>query len=168
MMQITFPAASIEIATTLGHALRLAAAEMLELDHRELGFFVEGPRVRFFENTPGGCGHLMELERKGNTWFEAALIKLTGSVQHDQLCRTACLHCILTSASQFDVEVGHVQRIPALMYLKRLLEGGSVPDSDTHHSSGAITSANNISIEDSVEAFRAALRAKSKRKRAQP
>ena len=164
MMQITFPAASIEIATTLGHALRVTAAELLELDHREIGFFVEGPHVRLFENTPGGCGHLMELERRGRDWFDATFNKLTGSGQHDQLCRTACLHCILTSASQFDVEAGRVQRIPALKYLKDLLEKGIVPDVNAGRTDRTTMPASTKSIEDSIDAFRSEVQAKAKRK----
>lgn len=164
MLQITFPGASGAVITTLGHTLRLTGAAMLELDHREIGFFAEGLQVRLFENTPGGCGHLLELEKKGRAWLEAAVTKLTGTADHDAQCQTACLSCILSSATQFDVEAGKIQRVEALRYLSQLLDRGAVPvDSPTVTTS--VSSHPSVKpIGDAVSAFQSRTKKSSKQK----
>lgn len=152
---------------TFGHTLRLVAAEMLELDHRELGVFVEGPYIRLFENTPGGCGHLIEMERKGRAWLEAAAEKLTGSGDHNETCRTACLNCILTSATQFDVEAGRIQRIEALGYLGRLLKATAIPNpASLPHTSVSTEVEGMPPLDGAVAAFRSKLNSRVKPKSA--
>jgi len=155
LMQIAFPGTTAEVVITLGHTLRLVAAEMLELDHRELGVFAEGPHVRLFENTPGGCGHLLEMDRRGRAWFEGAVAKLTGTGDHNETCRTACLSCILTSGTQFDVEAGRVQRVEALRYLEDLLRKNAVPTAGAP-SSAAIAGMDDTlpGLAEAVAAFR--------------
>jgi DEAD/DEAH box helicase domain-containing protein len=164
-MQITLAGASANTVITLGHTLRLVATEMFELDHRELGVFAEGPNVRLFENTPGGCGHLTEMEKRGLAWLEAAAAKLTGSPEHNETCRTACLNCILTSATQFDVEAGRIQRIEALGYLERLLKTKAVPSAALPSRANPVTEVEDLPpINDLVAALRSKRNSGSKSK----
>jgi hypothetical protein len=137
---------------------------MLELDHSELGVFSEGLHVRLFENTPGGCGHLLELEQKSRAWFVGASEKLRGSQEHDALCRTACLSCILTSGTQFDLEAGRIRRVDALRYLTDLLAVNTVPDASA--STDPVTTSIPVaaSLQDSLAALRSKAKTRSRRK----
>ena len=124
---------SPEFITTLGHALKLAGAEMLELDHRELGV-VFGPvgsnarlGIQLFDNAAGGAGHVLELAAMAEQWFRKAREVMFRDEQHHATCATACLRCLLTSASQADFEAGSLQRRVAYDILTRLLHGVEVP-----------------------------------------
>jgi len=120
LLQLRFPGATPEVITTLGHALRVSASQMLELDAREIGVTVEGEYVRLFENAAGGSGHMAELVRLGRAWFEHARSILVGTPSHSETCHSACLGCILTSLSQADADRGLLQREPAVRYLSDL------------------------------------------------
>ncbi len=91
---------------SLGRALLLAGARLLELDSRELGLELK-PRgggefsLLFHDSTPGGSGHCFELMSLGRTWLEEARRILRGSPSHDASCRRACLECLLDFAGQF-------------------------------------------------------------------
>ncbi len=113
--------------TTLGYALKLAGAEMLELDAREIG--VTPSRIgkasrwglQLFDSSAGGAGHVAELFNEGRDWFEHALQILFRDEAHDRRCSTACLQCVLISASQFDYENGLLQREQTQAVLRALL-----------------------------------------------
>jgi hypothetical protein len=53
------------LVTTLGHALRLAGADLLEVDPRELGTtsarVSSGRAAQIFDSVHGGSGHVIEL-----------------------------------------------------------------------------------------------------------
>jgi len=111
---------------TLGYALKLGGAEMLEVDSRELGviaFHLQDAAkwgLQLFDSTAGGAGHVVELFSNGRKWFKYAREVMFRSVEHDERCTTACLRCLLVSASQADYERGLVQRRAAQEMLKRL------------------------------------------------
>jgi hypothetical protein len=117
-----------EEVVTLGYALKLAGAEMLELDHRELGVVVArlGPMKRWglqiFDSSAGGAGHALELFENGRRWFDATVKVLFRNEDHDAKCDTACIRCLLTTNSQIDYERGYLRRRSVLGTLRTLLE----------------------------------------------
>ena len=114
--------------TTLGYALKLAGAEILELDAREIGVTAckIGKRsnwgLQFFDSSAGGAGHVSELFARGREWLERATQLMFLDEGHNQRCVTACLRCVLTSASQFDYEKGWLQRHATYLLMKNLLQ----------------------------------------------
>lgn len=112
---------------TLGYALKLAGAEMLELDHRELGVVAArlGHAKRWglqiFDSSAGGAGHALELFENGRRWFDAATEVLYRNPDHDLRCETACIRCLLTTSSQLDCEKGLLKRRQVLQELRILL-----------------------------------------------
>jgi hypothetical protein len=111
--------------TTLGHALAQAGAEMLELDQREIRMAVDPLAagrwvVRVFDAVGHGGGHMAELFQRGDQWLAATRRVLRRSERHHEICKTACIVCILSSVSQEDARNGMLDRRPALS----VLEGG--------------------------------------------
>jgi Lhr-like helicase len=112
---------------TLGHALKSAGAELLELDAREIG--VTSCRIgqagkwglQIFDSSAGGAGHVSDLFVDGREWCRRALSVMFRDNDHHGRCTTACLRCLLTSASQFDYEKGLLQRAQTHSLLQRLL-----------------------------------------------
>ena len=63
------------LVTTLGYALQRAAAELLQLDGRELGVATmptgaQSRGVLLYDNVAGSAGHVRELLAIGRTWLE--------------------------------------------------------------------------------------------------
>jgi DEAD/DEAH box helicase domain-containing protein len=114
---------------TLGHALRLSGAELLELDHRELGVHfspvgsVAHLGIHLFDNTAGGAGHVVQLADSASEWLERALVVMYRDPNHHESCKSACLQCLLTNASQIDMELGRLQRRTTYELLSDLLAG---------------------------------------------
>jgi DEAD/DEAH box helicase domain-containing protein len=114
---------------TLGHALRLAGAELLELDHRELGvhFSPVGRLahlgIHMFDNTAGGAGHVVQLADSPFEWFKQALDVMYRDPNHHRNCESACLQCLLTNASQVDMELGRLHRRATYQVLSDLVAG---------------------------------------------
>ena len=121
--------------------MKLAGAELLEIDHRELGV-VFGPigavariGVQLFDNTAGGAGHVLELANYGDQWVKRATDVMHRDDQHHAVCETACLKCLLTAASQGDFEAGRLRRKAAYGVLSELLSGvGGSRRADSHAS----------------------------------
>ena len=91
---------------SLGRALVLAGARLLELDSRELNLElkarVDGDLgILLYDTVPGGAGHCFELLVLGRPWLEAARDILHGSESHYATCRRACLECLLDFGGQF-------------------------------------------------------------------
>jgi DEAD/DEAH box helicase domain-containing protein len=115
------------VVTTLGYALKQAGAEMLELDLREIGmtpcrvgnFGAWG--LQLFDNTAGGAGHVVELFSRGSEWLQRSLSLMIQDEDHDRICVSACLRCLLTTASQYDYEIGLLKRQEARIILSGLL-----------------------------------------------
>ena len=91
---------------SLGRALVLSGARLLELDSRELNLELK-PRVAgelsilLYDTAPGGAGHCFELLQLGRSWLGEARKILRGTPSHDAACRRACLECLLDFAGQF-------------------------------------------------------------------
>lgn len=110
--------------TTLGHALAQAGAETLELDQREIRMAVDPVAagrwvVRVFDSVGHGGGHMAELFRRGSDWLATARRVLHRSDAHHEVCRTACITCILSSVSQNDARDGMLDRKAAIRILDR-------------------------------------------------
>jgi DEAD/DEAH box helicase domain-containing protein len=110
------PASSQRVITTLGYALKQAGAEILELDPREIGMTVcrvgnaNDWGLQLFDSTAGGAGHVVELFGQGSEWLDRSLSTMFRDREHDNTCITACLRCLLTTASQYDYELGLLSR----------------------------------------------------------
>ena len=115
------------VSPTLGHALRIAGASLLEVDSRELNMLESyaGNPARatpvLYDNVPGGVGHVRELVALGRAWLEATRKLLEGDKDHQQRCTSACLDCVLTFDSQHDMAAGKLDRHKALELLTRWL-----------------------------------------------
>jgi len=109
---------------SLGRALLLAGARLLELDSRELGLELK-PRgtgefsILLYDTVPGGAGHSFELLNLGASWLNEARNILRGSASHDEVCRRACLECLLDFGGQFKADL--LDRKGALELLNRVL-----------------------------------------------
>jgi hypothetical protein len=125
------PRSNRTLAPTLGHAMRIAGAKMLEIESRELGVletFTGSPSTPspvLYDAVPGGVGHVLELARDGRAWLEATRDLLRGTAEHDESCQEACLDCILTFDSQHDVARGRLDRRFALRILDAWLDGAA-------------------------------------------
>lgn len=117
---------------TLGYALKLAGAEMLELDHRELGVITArlgAARcwgLQIFDSSAGGAGHTLELFENGKRWLDTAIRVLFRDEQHDARCETACIRCLLTTSSQVDYEKGHLRRRAVLEALRAQMHSSAL------------------------------------------
>ncbi|HEU5413374.1 MAG TPA: DEAD/DEAH box helicase [Candidatus Angelobacter sp.] len=152
---------SSDVIVTLGHGLRLAGAELLEIDHRELGvhFAPSGQAARLglylFDNTAGGAGHVSELATNANarSWFERTAELLYRNSEHDRKCTSACLNCLLTTASQADLELGRLRRPVALAVLRDLLANRQY-ETEGAESPSTASPAQPISAAERIERFR--------------
>jgi DEAD/DEAH box helicase domain-containing protein len=94
------------MAMTFAHALHLAAAEMLEIDVREISLSTEEVRqgiswrFQLYDSDAGGSGHVADLIAREVELGEALLTVLRRDRAHDTRCRDACLRCLLTQESQ--------------------------------------------------------------------
>jgi len=91
---------------SLGRALVLAGARLLELDSRELNLELKARDagklgILLYDTIPGGAGHCFELFNLGQDWLKEARRILRGTASHDAVCRRACLECLLDFAGQF-------------------------------------------------------------------
>ena len=112
--------------TTLGYALQRAAAELLQLDGRELGVATmptgsHSLGVLLYDNVPGGAGHVRELLEMGQQWLERAKDVLFVNEAHDRRCHSACLDCLLSFQTQNAMQRGLLNRQQALSTLSDLL-----------------------------------------------
>jgi Lhr-like helicase len=116
---------------TLGQALRIAGARLLEVDLRELGLLPVALGGRWvpalFDNVPGGVGHVRELLDFGRTWLEQARRQLWIDEAHDARCTRACLDCVLTFDSQREMDQDLLQRRQTLALLDAWLSLSPAP-----------------------------------------
>ena len=109
---------------SLGQALLLAGARLLELESRELEIGLKRRAtgewsILLYDATPGGAGHCLELMNLGIGWLKEAAKILRGTDEHDRICRRACLDCLLDFSSQFDAHL--LDRRKALDLLESVL-----------------------------------------------
>jgi DEAD/DEAH box helicase domain-containing protein len=118
---------SRDFVVTLAYALKRSAAEMLELDDREIGVTAcrtgnEGTwGLQVFDSAAGGAGHVVELFGRGEDWLKATLKVMFVDETHHRSCSSACLRCLLSTASQNDYEQGLLARKAAHNTLAELL-----------------------------------------------
>lgn len=122
---VNMPANDQRLMTTLQLALHRAAAELLQLDVRELGAeLVPASAGRWsivlYDNVPGGAGHVRELLDEGEPLFRSSARILRGSAEHDARCGEACLDCLLGYSSQSAHEKGLIDRRLALGWLQSI------------------------------------------------
>lgn len=116
------------IAWTIGQALQIAGARLLELDERELGVMTApaGDAGRswgavVYDNVPGGAGHVFELLDLGAVWLRMARQAMYVNDVHHACCNTACLDCLLTYSAQQAMSMGMLQRRRTIDVLDALL-----------------------------------------------
>ncbi len=116
--------AHMGLVATLGEALRLAGAELLELDQRELGMLCsplpQGFGSLLFDNVPGGAAHVYELFQAGREWLRRAHQVLYRDAEHHARCQKACIDCILSYGIQQQVGTPLCRR-EACLWLERAL-----------------------------------------------
>jgi DEAD/DEAH box helicase domain-containing protein len=116
------PEDSERIVRSLGHALRLTGAALLEVDTREISVVaakVAGDAwgIHLFDSATGGSGHIASLLEDQRLWITNAIDLLRGDSGHGRRCREACLSCLLDAQSQTDFEMGKLDRSLALQFL---------------------------------------------------
>jgi hypothetical protein len=105
---------------SLGRALVLAGARLLELDERELRTELIPLRdknlgIVIYDTAPGGAGHCRELINLGKEWIKATRDVLYVNAKHHLRCKKTCLDCILDFSGQYSAN--HLDRLAALTLL---------------------------------------------------
>jgi hypothetical protein len=125
------PAAEkLSLVQTLGFAMQRAGCRLLGLDTREMGLLPvpsgQGGHewaVVLYDNVPGGAGHVRELvELAGELFVEARRVLYVSDAHHNG-CETACLECLLSFDAQAAMARAGFDRLEALRWLDRMLEG---------------------------------------------
>ena len=113
----------------IAYASHRAAAEMLELDSRELGVLLvptgamgESYGVVLYDSVPGGAGHVRELLEAGLEWLQRTRDVLFVSEDHDRVCISGCLDCLLSFEAQRAMTHESFDRRRALHVWSELLE----------------------------------------------
>jgi len=110
LLVFQFPAAAEateSAAVSLGRALVMEGARLLEVDSRELEARAKPSAsgnsfdLMLFDSGSSGAGHCRELFDMGEEWFSRAKQRLKGDPDHDNRCKRACLDCILDFSGQF-------------------------------------------------------------------
>ena len=128
------------VATTLAHAFRLAGAQLLSLDSRDLGPFVmstdSGPHcgLVLFDSMPGGAGHVAELLESASDWIGKLTDVLFVNDAHHQRCVSACLDCLQSFETQFDHDQGLLARAITWKFLDGLSNHRSSSSRSSHAS----------------------------------
>jgi len=105
---------------SLGRALVLAGARLLELDERELRTELiplngKNLGIVIYDTAPGGAGHCQRLIDLGREWIETARAVLYVDDKHHSRCKKACLDCILDFSGQYSAN--RLDRLAALTLL---------------------------------------------------
>lgn len=126
---------SDSVAFTLSQALRLAGAELLHLDYREIrtldpakGFAnPNGLAAVLYDSLAGGSGHVAELADKGEEWLKAAveLLAVEEAVTDEWRKREGIQRLLTTDIRDFDLS--EFRPIEALGVLNDLLNRAHVP-----------------------------------------
>lgn len=124
----------VAVVWTLAHALQISGAKLLELDSRELGTTVTPSGIQgkgwgavLYDNVPGGAGHVQELIALKRDWLQGAYDSMYVDAEHDEICETACLDCLLTFDAQEAMRHGLLNRRRAIRILDSLLKGNELP-----------------------------------------
>ncbi len=100
--------ATEEAVHSLGRALVIAGASLLEVDGRELEAYAKPAShgsfdLVIYDSTASGAGHCLELFGQGESWVTEAKSILSDD-RHQNPCNRACLECILDFAGQFGAD----------------------------------------------------------------
>jgi len=104
------------IAVTFAHAVHLAAAELLEIDPREISLSTDelrrgiSWRFQLYDSDAGGSGHVADLVAREAELGAAVSRVLRRDNAHDAHCHRACLRCLLTQESQDEYAAGLLDR----------------------------------------------------------
>jgi Lhr-like helicase len=97
---------SPSMAASFAYAVHLAAAELLEVDTREISLSIEelrrgiSRRFQLYDSDAGGSGHIAELMTRESELRSSIVRVLWRDHSHDSCCHDACLRCLLTQESQ--------------------------------------------------------------------
>jgi DEAD/DEAH box helicase domain-containing protein len=111
------------MAMTFAHTVHLAAADLLEIDAREITLSTEELRLgtawrfQLYDSDAGGSGHVADLITRETELGAALLSVLRRDDSHDSRCRDACLRCLLTQESQDAYASGWLDRYGLLQRL---------------------------------------------------
>jgi len=92
------------MATALAHALHLAAAELLEVDAREISLSVQDIeeqtswKIQLYDTEAGASGHILELVERHLELKLALILVLSRDEQHNATCSNAGLALIAAVA----------------------------------------------------------------------
>lgn len=125
------PAGERNTAITVSQALRLAGAELLHLDPREIRTLKpipygianpQGYAVVLYDTLAGGSGHVEELSKMAEDWFDAAIKLLTveGNTSEEWKIREATQRLLTTEVRDEDAEF-RFKPLKALEVLNRVL-----------------------------------------------
>jgi hypothetical protein len=115
---------TVSMATTYGHALHLAAAELLEVDPREISLSTQDIeeqtswKIQIYDSDAGGSGHMHEIIERHRELLPVLWSVLTRDPLHDTTCTNACIQCLLTLGSQAAHEAGLLDRRALLRNIK--------------------------------------------------
>jgi DEAD/DEAH box helicase domain-containing protein len=104
------------MAMTFAHTVHLAAAELLEVDSREISLSVQeiedqtSWKIQLYDSDAGGSGHILELAERHHELPAVLKLVLFRNAQHNAICTNACIQCLLTQGSQGAYEVGLLDR----------------------------------------------------------
>jgi DEAD/DEAH box helicase domain-containing protein len=127
------PAAEKNTAITLSQALRLAGAEMLHLDPREIRTLnpipygpASGYALVIYDSLAGGSGHVEELSKMAAAWFYATIRLLTvdGDVSDEWKVREATRRLLTSEIRDFDADFRFKPR-EALRVLSEVMNGSA-------------------------------------------
>ena len=131
MIDFSNRVASAEVAFTLAQALRLAGAELLHLDYREIraldpvsGFVKpSGMAAVLYDTLAGGSGHVEELAKMGEDWLRAAvkLLTIEEAATDEWRKREAIQRLLTTDIREFDLT--DFKPLEALQVLNDILDG---------------------------------------------
>ena len=134
-LQNTAALRSTPLAVTFAHALHLSAAELLEVDAREISLSTEellqqtSWKFQMYDSDAGGSGHVAELLDRHTELMAILRQILERDETHNRTCDTACLRCLLTSNSEAAFNRGLLQRSSLLSNLRLILpDFGSISE----------------------------------------
>jgi DEAD/DEAH box helicase domain-containing protein len=113
------------MAMTFAHTVHLAAAELLEVDSREISLSVHeiedqtSWKIQLYDSEAGGSGHILELAERHHELPAVLKLVLFRNAQHNAICTNACIQCLLTQGSQGAYETGLLDRRALLDLLIR-------------------------------------------------
>lgn len=125
------PAGERNTAITLSQALRLAGAELLHLDPREIRTLKpmpygngnpQGYAIVLYDTLAGGSGHVEELSKMAGDWFDAAIKLLTveGEASEEWKIREATQRLLTTEVRDEDANF-RFKPLKALEVLNQIL-----------------------------------------------